>query len=599
MARRRVLLLLLNIALLSPCEAFGQWIGRPEPAWEKTFQAWVADPHKKIYPNSFGRDLAKRLIELQACRNEWAIIQLGVRSPQAVETLSVHTGDLTSDGGGKIASKLMRVRYPGLIPVDENGQYTPDPLWEVPSVSLRPYQSQGIWIDWKVPANAKPGEYNGTLELTRDGAKPEIFHVKLDVLPASLPEPSGYHCYLNILVDPSSVARVNHVPLWGEAHWRQLENYVQDLAAHGQKTITAFIVDDPWEGVTGFAVRNMIEWKYAGEWRPGGQGRLTLDFTPFDRWVSLCLRAGIADHIECWSPLVQPGSNHSVVIYTDVLSGERRSLRLSAGSDEYKTVWGEFARAFQAHMREKGWLDKAYLAFDEISTPVLDRIIPFFHEVAPDLKLMISGGDEEGHYLAESRELSVHYGYTTPGSGIELPDIPARRKAGKRTLLYTAVTPLYPNTFIFSQPLESRYLGWIIWKWGFDGYIRWAWDFWWPENFWDQPLYKWHSGDMWFVYPGREGPVDGIEWEMLRKGIEDYECLWLARQSLEKARAHGEYGDFVDRGEKALVRAVDLATQQFDRTKIPRDPIPARMDEARQIINNLLAELAHANLLPQ
>ncbi len=598
MPRAKIISTLLSIFSLVASSS-GQWIGRPEPEWEKKFQVWLADPHKKIFPNSFGRDLTKRQIEVQACRNEWVIIQLGVRSPDAVQTLFVRTGGLTSTGGGTIAPKLMRVRYPGLIPVDEDGQYTPDPLWEVPSVSLRPYQSQGIWIDWKVPANAEPGEYNGTLELTHDGAKPDIFIVKLDVLPASLPEPSGYHCYLNILVDPSSVARVNHLPLWGEAHWQQLENYVRDLAAHGQKTITAFIVDDPWEGDTGFAVRNLIEWKYAGEWKPGGQGHLTLDFAPFDRWVSLCLRTGISDHIECWSPLVQPGSDHSVIIYTDTQNGQRRSLRLPAGSDEYKAVWGEFARPFQEHLREKGWLGKAYLAFDEIATTVLDGVVPFFHQVAPDLKLMISGGDEKGHYVAETRELSVHYGYYSPGSGIELPDIPARRKAGKRTLMYTAVTPIYPNTFIFSQPLESRYLGWIIWKWDFDGYIRWAWNFWWPEKFWDQPLYKWHSGDMWFVYPGREGPVDSIQWEMLRKGIEDYECLWLAQQGLEMARGHGEHGNLANRGQKELERAVDLATQQFDRTKIPRDTIPAQMDEARQIVNNLLKELALAGLLPK
>ena len=57
-------------------------------------------------------------------------------------------------------------------------------------------------------------------------------------------------------------------------------------------------------------------------------------------------------------------------------------------------------------------------------------------------------------------------------------------------------------------------------------------------------------------------------------------------------------GDLIDRGQKELVRAVDLATQQFDRTKIPRDPIPARMEEARQIVNNLLKELARMKLLP-
>ena len=572
--------------------AYGQWIGRPEPEWEKRFQVWVADPHLKVYPNSFGRDLNKRDIEVQACRNEWIIVQLGVRSPLPVNSLTVTPGDLVSESGGKIDATQVRVRYPGLIPVDENGQYTPDPLWEVPAISLKPYNSQGVWVDFKVPADAAPGTYSGKLDVRRDGAAPDVFQVKLDVLPIKLPEPSGYHCFLNILVDPSSVARVNRLPLWGEAHWKQLENYVRDLAAHGQKTITAFIVDDPWKGDTGFAVRNVIEWKCDGEWTAGGRSKMVLDFTPFDRWVSLCLKAGIADHIECWSPLVQPGSDHSVVIYTDTRTGKRRTLQMPAGSPEYKEVWGQFARTFQEHLREKRWLDKTYLAFDEIATAVLDRVLPFFHETAPELKMMVSGGDEKGRYSADSRELAFHYGYYSPGSGIEMPDIAARRKTGKRTLMYTAVTPIYPNTFIFSQPLESRYLGWVIWKWDFDGYIRWAWNFWWPENFWDQPLYKWHSGDMWFVYPGREGPVDGIEWEMLRKGIEDYECLWLARQGLAAARSRGASSEFVDKGEMELARAVDLATQQFDRTKIPRDPIPARMDEARRIVNGILKRLA-------
>jgi hypothetical protein len=597
--RNKEMLLVVGLMVgLSPC-LHAQWIGRPEPAWEKEFQVWVADPHLKVFPNSFARDLAKRLIELRGCRNEWVIIQLGVRSPEAIGSVSVHAKDLVSASGARIPARHFRVRYPGLIPVDENGQYTPDPLWEVPSVSLRPYQSQGIWIDLKVPAEAAPGKYEGNLRLLRDGTEAAMFRVVLDVLPVILPVPEAFHCYLNILVDPSSVARVNRLPLWGEEHWKQLERYVANLAAHGQKTITAFIVDDPWAGDTGFAVRSLIEWSYPGEWKPGGPAKWTFDFAAFDRWVGLLLQAGIDDHIECWSPLVQPGSDHSLIIYTDTANGHRRSVKLPAGSGEYNAVWGEFARAFQEHLRARGWLEKAYLAFDEIETAVLDRVMPLFHEVAPDLKLMVSGGDEKGHHQAESREMAFHYGYFTPGSGLELPDIPARRKAGKRTLLYTAVTPLYPNTFIFSQPLESRYLGWIIWKWDFDGYIRWAWNFWWPENFWDQPLYKWHSGDMWFVYPGPEGPVDSIQWEMLREGIEDYECLWLARQGIERARAAGGHDALVERGEKTLARAVDLATQQFDRTRIPRDPIPARMEEARQFVNDLVRELAGLNLLPR
>ena len=578
------------LLLCYPLVAAGQWFERPEPAWERKFQVWLTDPHKHVYPASFGRDLDNRRIEVRACRNEYVVIQLAARSPEPVSALSVRPSELRSSAEDRLGAELIRVRYPGLMPVDENAQYTPDPLWEAATVALRPYQSQGIWIDLKAPATAKPGRYEGTIEV-RGGPTPQTFRLALDVLPVMLPEPTRFRCYLNILVDPSSVARFNNLPLWGEEHWRQLDRYVANLAAHGQKSITAFIVDDPWAGDTGFAVRSLIEWKHSGEWKAGAAGGWSFDFTPFDRFVGMCLRAGIDDHIECWSPLVQPGSDHSVVIYTDTRTGERRKLRLPAGSAEYEAVWGEFARTFQEHLRAKGWLDKAYLAFDEIKTEVLDRTLPFFQKTASELKLMISGGDEKGRHMAYSRETAFYYGYFSPGAPAELPDIPARRKAGKRTLLYTAVSPLYPNTFIFSDPLESRYLGWIVWKWDFDGYIRWAWNFW-PEHLWNQPLYKWPSGDMFFVYPGKEGPVDSIRWEMLREGLEDYECLWIARQGLEKLRQSGRNPEVVTRGEKAISRAVDLATQQFDRPRAPKDVVASRIDEARRIVDDLLLELS-------
>jgi hypothetical protein len=491
--------------------------------------------------------------------------------------------------GSKLGARA-RVRFAGLMPVDENGQYTPDPLWDVQSVALRPHQSQGVWIDLKVPADAQPGTYQGTLQVLKDGQAADTFNVALEVLPAALPDPPDFHFFLNILFDPSSIARFQNLPLWGQEHWQRIERYIANLAAHGQKTITTFIVDDPWEGVTGFPVRTVVGWRAEGELGPGKPVKLSFDFSNFDRFVDACLRAGIRDHIECWSPLVQPHGERSTITYTDTAANTVRKIALPAGSPEYKDVWGQFARAFQSHLRAKGWLDKTYLAFDEISTAVLDRVMPFFHDVAPDLKLMISGGDEQGRHMAQSRELAFHYGYYSPGSGAELPDIPSRRKAGKRTLLYTAVTPLYPNTFIFSAPLESRYLGWVIYKWDFDGYIRWAWNFW-PAALWDQPLFTWPSGDMFFVYPGAEGPVDSIRWEMLREGIEDYECLWQARAGVEKLRKSGREAAFVARAEKDLARAVELATLQFDRTKIPKDPVPARIDEARRLVNELLREL--------
>ena len=572
---------------LSPAPA--QWIGRPAPAWESGFQAWVADIHKHVFPNGFGRDLARRTVELAACRNEYAAFQLGVRSPRPVAAVAVKTHELASTAGGRLPGALLRVRYPGLIPVDENAQYTPDPLWEVPTVALEPRQSQGIWVDFKIPADTPPGRYQGALEVIADGAPAAEFTIALDVLPVALPDPSGFHAYLNILMDPGSIARFQGLPLWGAEHWRRLEAYIRNLAGHGQKTIVTFIVDDPWDSLTGFPVRTVVDWKFPGEWQAANAARMEYDFSHFDRFVELSLAAGTRDHIEAWSPLVQPHSERSVITYLDTAAGKQRRIELPAGSEEYRAVWGQFARAFQEHLRAKGWLDKTYLAFDEIRSDVLDRVVPFFRQVAPDLKLMISGGDEKGRYTADSRETAFAY-ESYGAAGEVMPDIPARRRAGKRTLLYTALNPVYPNTFVFSAPLESRYLPWIVWKWGFDGYIRWAWNFW-PQTLWDQPLFTWPSGDMFLVYPGPEGPVDSIRWEMLRQGLQDYECLWMAREGLDALRKTGRDPELVKRGERDLARAVTLATRQFHRQEAPWSPLPARIAEARQIVNKLLVSL--------
>ena len=120
------LLLEVSLILIGP-PAFGQWIGRDAPLWEKGFQAWVAGVDTRVYPSSFGRDLRNRKIEIEACRNEFVSLQLGVRSPEPIQEFAVRVSDLTASQG-RIDAKSVRVRFSGLIPVDENGQYTPDPL---------------------------------------------------------------------------------------------------------------------------------------------------------------------------------------------------------------------------------------------------------------------------------------------------------------------------------------------------------------------------------------------------------------------------------------------------------------------------------------
>ncbi len=547
-----------------------------------SIDAWVADPHEHVFHGSFGRDLKKRDITIKAARDECAIFQVAAKSSGDLQGLHVRISDLAGPSG-TIPAARVRIRYPGFVPVDENSEYTPDPLFETPSIDLKSNQAQPVWADLQVPADSAPGKYHGRLVLEQGGKSLADFHVELEVLDFTLPPVNQDHFYFNILIDPGSVARMHKVERWSEAHWKLLEKYVRNWADHSQDAITVFFIEDPWEGDTGFPVASVVDWRLTGTWESLADPRFEFDYTHFDRFVQMCLDAGIDQNLQAWSPVNMPHRDYAVIHYRDTAGGEVRRLKVTAGTADYERVWGQFARSFQEHLKQKGWLGMTTVGLDEISTADLDRIVPVFRKVAPELKLMVSGGDEKGKYSDFSPEMAFHFGYVN--SEVPLPDMAARRKQGKRTLMYTANTPLRPNTFIFSKPMESRMLPWLVWKYDFDGYIRWAWNFW-LDQFWRQPQYKWRSGDMFFVYPGDGGPLDSIRSEMLRKGAQDYECLWMIRAKLAQLTDKNR----VQQIEARIKEAMEQATQEADPVR-PHRPLPSDIAGARETLNQILLEL--------
>ena len=118
-------------------------------------------------------------------------------------------------------------------------------------------------------------------------------------------------------------------------------------------------------------------------------------------------------------------------------------------------------------------------------------------------------------------------------------------------------------------------LPWIAWKYNLSGYTRWAVNAF-PDDVWKQPNFKWHSGDMYFQYPGEKGPLDGMRWELLRQGIQDYEALRIAH----------EMASFWGRADllKMLDGAVEMATILDSCRDIPL------VQEARNIVNQVIRQ---------
>jgi len=157
-----------------------------------------------------------------------------------------------------------------------------------------------------------------------------------------------------------------------------------------------------------------------------------------------------------------------------------------------------------------------------------------------------------------------------------------RSARGFTTTYYVACFPPRPNTFVFSPPIEGRYIGWYAAAYGYDGFLRWAYDAWPADPMRDARHAIWPAGDTFLVYPGANS---SIRFEKLREGIVDYEKMRIVR-ALASAST--------DRKIKSQMQAFEnhLATFVGDREYSKRNYDQRRITEAVQQGKRMLAALS-------
>lgn len=564
-------------AASSPTTVAGTPAADPPP-----FALWAVSPEMRLTPASVAREV-RTTASAEAFRNEFVSLQAAVRSRSRLAPFSAHCLPAENEGPAALPCAWVQIRYPGVVLVDEIGQETSDPLLEDPPAALEPNVTQGVWITVRVPKEARPGNFAARVRI-RAGDYEQTLCLELRVLDFVLPDPGQGSFYLNIWQDPAAVARAAGVPLWSESHWRLLGAYARDLAAHGQQSITTSILHDPWLSQTGFEFPSMVEWRFPGEWTLGQEARFEFDYTVFDRYVQLMIDAGVGRTLHAFSLVDGPGLKAECRIgYRDTVNRALRFRDTTVGDEWYRAAWRAFLPGFVRHLKEKGWLDRTRIGFDEKPQTVMKGILEVLRSHAPELGIALAGGTYS-ELAGEAAELTVHWDDLARPQEIEA--LLARRRGRGPTLYYTACEPALPNTFLYSSLWESRLLPWVARRHGLDGYLRWAYQSW-PEDVWRQPFFKWHSGDMFFVYPGPHGPLASTRWEMLRQGIQDCEAVALLDQRLRELRRAGREAEAARLG--AAGEAVVAEASQASRCWGTPD-----LTGARQKINALLAEAAAA-----
>jgi hypothetical protein len=458
-------------------------------------------------------------------RGERLNAQLLIWSSDSLDQVRVSISDLVGPGGRSLGGSAVTsylVRYvlsdyphgatnttcdaaPGYSVYLMPDRLEPLDRFDLPARSVRP-----VWLAIDIPADAEPGRYSGAVEI-RSEAHQATLSLGVDVEPPVLPGAGDWAFRLDLWQNPWVVAEHFRLEPWSEEHKTLLRSHLRPYADAGGTFITTYAVHSPWRDNSHTVEGAMIDWikKSDGSW--------TFDYTILDEYVALAMEVGIDDAITVYTPI--PWAHR--FRYLDEATGNHVYEEWPPESAQFERNWEAFLDDLANHLHDKGWFDKTYLGINENPLENTLATARLIKDHSPDWKITYAGD-----WHPELDGIVDDYSPIL-GSEPSRAELRERRLRGATTTYYVCCAPPQPNTFVFSDPIEGRYLGWYAAAIGYDGFLRWAYDAWPEDPDRDARHTLWPAGDTFLVYPGG---VSSIRFEKLREGIVDYEKIRILRE---------------------------------------------------------------------
>jgi hypothetical protein len=443
----------------------------------------------------------------------------------------------------------VRVRYEGLVPVrhhntpviqdsadmDGLGQipgYVPDPLFDEDSAYLSAEETRAFWITIRPGPDAIPGQHQLRVVLTPERGE-EIVHLcRVCLHDIVLQKRTDFNIthwfYVDALIDWYKT------DLFDERFWEILPKYVRDVVEHGQDTLYVPVFTPPLDGVKRPSQLLRVE-------RTGMDG-YAFDWRDVKRYIDLAKERGIG-HLEWCHLFTQWGAQNAIRVY----EGQGREGRLlwppdtEATSDVYRTFLAQFLPELYRFLEDEEILDRSF--FHVSDEPHGEGHLANYRgaramlrELAPWMRVMDALSDIEfaRHGLIDMPIPSIRTALEFVAEGIP-------------SWCYYCCGPRgnYLNRLLDTPLPKIAMHGLLFYRWPLHGFLHWGYNYWYqsqtrtlidPYTVQDGLAWErgWAYGDTFVVYPGRDGPVDSIRWEIFGESLQDYALL----QTLGIDRSH-------------------------------------------------------------
>ncbi|HID08402.1 MAG TPA: DUF4091 domain-containing protein [Armatimonadetes bacterium] len=536
---------------------------------------WAVDPMVKVFPNTLPPANPTTVIRIVSARNEYEPAQFAIRSTRDLSNVTVEITPLVHEAGKfTIGTEHVNWNFVGFVRIEHNTPATPeselickapcevpDPLLEIRSMDIPANRTQPVWITVFVPHDAPSGLYRGEVRVIA-GDERIALPIELTVYPFALP--NERHLYVTNWFNINNIAKAHNVELWSEAFWQVLEAYARNMAEHRQNVF--------WVSI------GLIE-----VYREPN-GKLSFDYSRFDRYIELFMRAGVNGRIEI-QHVAHHGkggwSSREVILRTITATDRKTGNRIQLSPQE---GLGPLLADLQRHLEQRGWLDKAMIhVCDEPSVHNIDawrKASEFVHRYAPRIKRIDA---IETIYFENALEIWVPK-LSHLRNWYE--HFKAAQANGYEMWYYICCHPMgyYINRFLDCSLSKVRLLHWLNYRYQLSGYLHWGWNFWGKEPF-GPPARRLPPGDTHIVYPGKAGPLNSIRWEIQRDSIEDYEYLWLLEHRVRKVQAQlGEPAQAFEPKRRSMEYCRRLIRHFTDYVKDPTVIQQTRQELAREIV---------------
>jgi hypothetical protein len=499
---------------------------------EPTVALWLASSLTRVFPNT---KPGSSKFDVLAARNSTVSFQACVRNNR-IYRLRINGELADADGLNS------RVRLVGMVPlphgtpnteaseVDGLGSlpgFVPDPLLPETEALIGPRESRSYWITLKIPADAQPGVRQLKFRfLLGDFREVTEMPVTLEISP--------------FVIKPRHDFPVTHwwrgeatwdyykTGMFEDARWWDLtRNQLKNMLDHGSDVVYVPMLFDRRE-----SFKRPCQLLVVDEPEPG---KYTFDWSQVKRFTDMCKDIGFTQFE--WSHLW---------IYWGVENGMRVYKK---EGDKYVMLWPADTGAFS----------ETYLNF-------LRQFLPEFHKFLVAEELLDhsyfhlsdepgAGQHVENYKRARQvlRELAPWMKVMDALSNIEygkqgLTDIPIPMVNAAQAYIdakiphwvYYCCAPQGPwlNRFLDTPLPKVRMSGWLFYRLGAKGFLHWGFNYWHlmeqekiGDPFTDASNGGWPSipyGDPFMIYPGKDGPIDSIRWEVFAESLQDYAILQTA-----------------------------------------------------------------------